>query len=178
MTTIGSAGLILAETVSDDECVAATVGLPVDDSTTSWRTLYRVALRVCPGDVVRAHGEGRVTNDVGRLAGQTRYTVGVGWHLWIYNASAPSELRNATWQQIGTSMGDNVTVDRHHMPLCITRDYQVPASWTVGDYLGVALRADAHSTSWEVNGGHDVLTVDRYGILTVERWTAPPPAGP
>lgn len=143
-----------------------TTGIPVDLPTTTYRTLYRVVLgAVSPGDVLDITGEARVTNDVG-------YTVGVGWHLWIYDYNN-SLKTNGPWWRISPLMGDNVdTAVRHHMPLHISTLHRMPDDWPDGHRPVVVLRADAHSTAWQAG---DTLTVDAgYGQLIVRHWTTPP----
>lgn len=145
--------------------------IPVDLSTSSYRTLYRVVLGpVSRGDMLKVTGEARVTNDVGYPDGR-RYTVGVGWHLWVYSYTNPLRTQG-TWWRISHLMGENVTVDMHHMPLSITTLAKVPDDWTDGDRPVIVLRADAHSTAWNYNDGSDVLTVDAgYGQLIAEHLT-------
>lgn len=148
------------------ECTA----IPVDLSSSSYRTLYRVVMgAVSPGDMLQVTGEARVTNDVGVPDGR-RYTVGVGWHLWIYDYN--NELKTAgPWWRISQLMGENVTPDLHHLPLHISTLHRMPDDWPDGHRPVVVLRADAHSTAWNYNGGGDTLTVDAgYGQLIVEHY--------
>ena len=167
-------GMVGPISYGSDENVCLENGIPVDLPTNTFRWLYRAVVPVCAGDVLRIHGEARVTNDVGRLAGQTRYTVGVGWSLWWYDVDDTSGVPATTRiAQIGTSMGDNVDVPRHHMPLYITRRWKTPDNWVTGHRVAVVFRADAHSTSWAKNDDNDKLTVDNYGSLDIMRWTAP-----
>lgn len=142
--------------------------IPVDTSTSSYRYLYRVVMGpVSRGDMLKVTGEARVTNDVGYPNG-TRYTVGVGWHLWLYDYST-TEKMNGTWWRISQLRGQNVTVDMHHMAMSVTTLAKVPDTWIDGHRPVVVLRADAHSTAWAVNGGNDTLTVDAgYGQLMAE----------
>ena len=171
MTTITTAGLVPAPAVSDDSLITTT--LPVDGTSQTWKRLYRVVTNpLQPGDVLRTHADARVTNDCGRDGG-TRYTIGVGWHLWAYSYTDP--LRDkGPWWQISHLMGDNVDPVRHHMPLHITNLYRVPADWPAGHRMVVNLQADAHSTAWQINGGRDLLTVDDgYGQIIVDHFTAP-----
>jgi hypothetical protein len=150
-----------------------TTAIPVDLSSTSYRTLYRIVLgSVQPGDILDIDAEARVTNDCGYPDGR-RYTVGVGWHLWIYDYDNPLKTQG-TWTRISQYMGDNVDPTRHHMPLHISTLYRMPADWAAGHRPVVVLRADAHSTAWQYNGGSDTLTVDAgYGQLIVRHWTTP-----
>lgn len=176
MTASSTTGLAYAGVWWDPQVVATT--LPVDMATNSFRTVLRLALPVLPGDVLDIYADARVTNDVGREAlTDRRYIVGIGYSLWAYNASAPSgAIRDATWKQIDSPMGENVTPDVHHLALNIGRVLRVPATWVPGDQMGIALRADAHSTGWATNGGGEAITVDPYGTLIVRRWTTPEPA--
>lgn len=172
MTYLTTTGLTLADTMATDPFQAAsgsyaagaleTTAIPVDLSTTTYQTLYRVVLGgVQPGDILDITGEARVTNDVG-------YTIGVGWYLWMYDYSDP--LRSSgPWWRISQLMGDNVDPVRHHMPLHISTLYQMPADWPAGHRPVVVMRADAHSTAWQSG---DTLTVDAgYGQLIVRHWT-------
>lgn len=180
MPTITTEGLIGPVGYTNNDNTAAAAGLPIDLATTTWRTVYRVICPCQPGDVFRVHGEVRVTNDAGRDPGETRYTVGVGYHLWYYDLDDTSGVPLAERMvKFGDSDGDNVDPVRHHMPGDITRWLKVPADWPVDPLTGLGhrvvlvLRADAHSTAWEANGGGEVLTVDRYGLIDALRWTTP-----
>lgn len=142
-----------------------TTAIPIDLPSTTYRTLYRVVLgAVSPGDVLDVTGEARVTNNAG-------YTVGVGWHLWIYDYNNPAKTAGPWWR-ISQLMGDNVdTAVRHHMPLHIDTLHRMPDDWPPGHRPVVVLRADAHSTAWEPG---DTLDVDAgYGQLIVRHWTTP-----
>ncbi|HET6635231.1 MAG TPA: hypothetical protein VFH77_09390, partial [Streptomyces sp.] len=148
-----------------DEVTAST--LPVDLVTDTYRTMLRTVVPVDAGDLLDIAAWARVTNDTGRDRGDPGYTVGVGWHLWAYDVDTQA-ASSGEWWRIAPWCGDNVTRDRHHMPLAIDTVYRVPADWPAGHRIVVVLRADAHSTA-AVDG--DELTVDReYGHLTVRRW--------
>lgn len=165
MTSLSLGPLAITGLFSTTEVVPTT--LPVDLSTSTWRTMMRQVVPVAAGDILDISCWARVTNDLG-------YTVGVGWHLWAYDCD--NGLGTAgTWWKISPSLGDNVTSTRHHMPLHIGVVHQVPADWPVDPDTGnphrivVVLRADAHSTA-AVDG--DTLTVDQtYGYLAVRRYT-------
>lgn len=153
-----------------------TDAIPVDLATTSHRILYRVVLGpVDPGDVLDIDADARVTNDVGvGIEGGRRYTVGVGWHLWMYSYTNPLRTQGPWWR-ISALSGENVTPDLHHLPLHISTVYRMPEDWPPGHRPVVAFRADAHSTAWAYNGGEDVLTADAgYGQLTVRHWGLQP----
>lgn len=158
MTTIAAAGLALAALYATDEVVATT--LPVDLSTSTWRTMLRVVVPVAPGDVLDVDARARVTTEL-------PYVVGVGYHLWAYDVD--DGLGSAgPWTKLGPSSGDNVDVRRHHLPIHVTAVYTMPADWPAGHRAVVAMRADAHSTAWQQG---DTITVDQaYGHLTVRRW--------
>lgn len=178
MTTVTTAGLVPVEVRSDDQVIAAPNGLPVGLSSSNYRTMLRLpsGIPVVAGDVLDLYADGKVTNDVGRGSGETRYVIGVGYHLWYYDASAPSgAIRDATWRLIGKTMGENATLDGHHLALNIGRMLKVPADWAPGHVMGIAFRACAMSTAWNSNGGDDVLTVDAEGCLVVRRWSAAAP---
>lgn len=132
------------------------------------RMILRLIIPVQAGDLLDVSGRARVTNDV---AG-TRYTVGVGFWPDSYDLDDGVAYASKVWTQIGAWSGDNVTPDRHHMPLVLTGDlYEVPANWPAGHRMVVVFRADAHSTAWNVNGGGDALTVDGdYDTLTVRQY--------
>ncbi|MET8841440.1 hypothetical protein ABZW67_15270 [Streptomyces rubiginosohelvolus] len=158
--------------VSTREVVAET--LPVDLPVNTWRTMLRLVVPVCAGDWLDVHGWARVTNDTGRDRGDAGYTVGVGWHLWAYDVDdgKGAARTEADWRRISPLKGDNVTRQRHHMPMDISTLYQVPADWPEGHRMVVVLRADAHSTAWKAG---DTLTVDReYGELVVRPWCRTP----
>lgn len=147
---------------SDDTLVAHTI--PVDGSANTSTRLMRVVVPCDPGDVLVITGEIRLTNDVG-------YNVGVGVFLDWYDVDDGVPWPHAwPWTDIGTATGDNVDPQRHHLPLTLTRVYQVPGSWVPGHRMVVNLHADAHSTAWQQG---DELTVDPYGQqLVVRRWSA------
>ena len=153
-----------------------TTDIPVDLSSSSYRTLYRVVTGpINPGDMLDIDADARVTNNCG-YPGGVRYTVGVGWHLWIYDYDNPLKTAGPWWR-ISAFSGENVTVDMHHMPLHISTLYRMPADWPPGHRPVVVMRADAHSTAWNANGGGDTLDVDPgYGQLIVRHWAPPPSA--
>lgn len=134
------------------------------------RMVARLIIPVQAGDLLDIEGRQRVTNDLGRQPGQTRYTVGVGYWLDSYNVDDGVAYASKTWTRLGSLNGDNVSPDRHHMPLHLHDVYEVPAGWPDGHRMVVVFRADAHSTKWAVNGGNDKVTVDDYGVLTVRRY--------
>ena len=150
--------------------------LPVDLSTSTPVALLKVSAGpVDPGDLVKVYADAGVTNDTGRAADRkvvgTRFIVGVGYYLAAGSCST----------RIGQSLGENVIPDVHHLALNISRLYEVPATWTPGESLTVMLCADAHSTAWNVNAGKsvlrdssglEVLKVDNYGSIIVDRWAA------
>lgn len=148
-----------AEPVTSSEVKATTI--PVDKVTTTGRTVIRTWRAVSPGDTLLVHAEAGVTNDCG-------YDVGVGWHLWYYDMDNGLGS-SGDWYKIGLSMGDNVTPDRHHMPLYITRRCTVPDTWVAGRRMALVLRVDAHSTA--ARSG-DVLTVETYGEINAVAWVA------
>lgn len=146
---------------ADDAVVASSI--PVDLSPDTPVRTMRVVVPVQAGDVLDVTAEGRITNDVG-------YNVGVGSRLQWYDVDDGIAWPHAwPWPQIGTPTGDNVPPQRHHMPLTLTRVYQVPADWPDGHRMVINLMVDAHSTAWKSG---DTLTVDGYGQLVVRRWTS------
>jgi hypothetical protein len=115
-----------------------------------------------PGDIFKVSGFGRVTND----ASEPRYNVGVGYHGWLYDVD--DGLAVHPWTRVSPYCGDNVTPDRHHMPLMYDFAFQLPATWIEGHRPVVALRADAESTARRAG---DQLTVDQaYGQMNVTCW--------
>ena len=165
MTITSLTAMTLAGLHATDECVTAT--LPVDGVSNTWRTVMRAIVPVDAGDVLDVEARARVTNDTGRSRGTTGYTCGIGYHLWAYDVDAPGGS-SGPWWQISTLNGDNVSRDRHHMPLHTSTLYQVPADWPPGHRIVIVLRVDAHSTAW-VSG--DTITVDgEYAHMTVRRW--------
>lgn len=169
--------LVHFDTVTTQEVVALTSDLPVGGvSGEQSRTLARTIVRVAAGDVLKVAGWQRVTNDIGPKT----YTVGVGFWIDVYdtddglNTSHPDKV----WLRISSLDGQNV--DRsvvHHLPLNIEGvTWTVPATWPTGHRAVVCFRADAHSTAWNLNGGGDRISVDDYGVLTVDQYKpAPPP---
>ncbi|SMF87131.1 hypothetical protein [Streptomyces sp. Amel2xC10] len=166
--------LVLSGVYETDEVTATS--LPVDLATDTWRTVMRSVVPVAAGDRLDVTARARVTNDVGVSRGDSGYTVGVGAHLWVYDCD-PDPGPDGTvpvvserpWTRIAPSWGDNVSRDRHHLPIALTAMWDVPANWPPGHRAVVVLRADAHSTAWKSG---DTLTVDGgYGQLIVRRWT-------
>jgi hypothetical protein len=165
VTITDSSGRLPTALYATDEVVATTI--PVDLPSDTYRTMLRVVVPVAAGDLLDAEGWARVTNDVGVSRGDKGYTVGVGYHLWAYDADN-GQGSAGIWTRISPLCGDNVSRDRHHMPLAISTVYTVPADWPKGHRMVIVLRADAHSTAWVAG---DILTVDQeYGHLTVTRW--------
>lgn len=160
MTTLTTAGRQLAGMSSDDEVVAATV--PVHPVPGTYTELSRVVVEACqPGDQLEVNARARITNDCG-------YTIGVGYHLWLYDVDDGLAWPHGEWTRISPFNGDNVTKPRHHMPLHCTATYELPAAWPAGHRPVVVYRGDAHSTAWQDG---DALTVDQdYGLLIVRRW--------
>jgi hypothetical protein len=165
MTTITNAPgpLALDGLYATDEVPASTLPIGLS-SGLGYRTLLRAVIPVTAGDILDITGRARVTNDT-----SPGYTVGVGYHLWMYDAS--DGLGSAgIWSRISPLCGDNVTRDRHHMPLLTDTVYTVPADWPEGHRMVIVLRGDAMSTKADGQS----ITVDRdYGQLTVRRWTPP-----
>lgn len=172
MTTLTSTGLALSGVQASDDVQSTSI--PIDLPSTTYRLLYRLITGpLYAGDLLDISGDARVSNAAGYPSG-TRYTVGVGWHLWAYSYTDPARS-SGPWWRISQLMGDNVDPTRHHMPLHISTLYQVPDDWPAGHRMAICLRADAHSTAWNANGGDDTLTVDAgYGQLIVRRWSAAP----
>ncbi|MFD5137442.1 hypothetical protein ACFWMX_14570 [Streptomyces sp. NPDC058378] len=171
MTITNAPSMTLAALHTTDECATAT--LPVDLSAETWRTVLRVIVPANPGDVLDVEARARVTNDTGRNRGQPGYTCGIGYHLWAYDVDdgKGAARTEADWRRISTLNGDNVSRDRHHMPLHTSTVYRLPDDWPAGHRIVVVLRVDAHSTAW-VSG--DTITVDgEYAHMTVRRWAAP-----
>lgn len=160
MTEIATPPMTLLSLHATEEVIASTLPIGLGPGL-GYRTLLRVVVPVTAGDVLDVNGWARVTNDT-----TPGYTVGVGYHLWQYDVDS-GEGSSGPWSRISPSCGDNVTRDRHHMPLIIDTVYQVPDEWPTGHRMTVVLRGDAMSTAADGQS----LTVDNgYGHLTVRRW--------
>lgn len=165
MTIITTEGMALAAEYSTDETTAVT--LPVGSHAGQvFRTMARLIVPVVAGDVLGCDARARVTND----ASLPRYTVGVTTGLWGYDCD-DGVGSDGPWWLLDPETGDNVTPDRHHLPVAVTAVYKVPEDWPDGHHIVVVLRCDAESTA--VRPG-DALTVDPRTRLTVRRWTTPP----
>lgn len=114
-------------------------------------TILDVAIPAHAGDTLDVSAFFQVTNDLG-------YNVGVGAHLW----AIALDTAEPTWYRISPSTGDNVDRARHHMPVEMQTVYIVPNGWVEGHRIGVAFRADAHSSA-----GNGDLTVEPNGNLIV-----------
>lgn len=151
--------------------LVTTTGIPIDQATTTPRILYRaVPGTLAAGQVLDISSQARVTNNAGYPNG-TRYVVGVGWYVkaYLYN-NPPWSGGPAAWN-VSPMCGENVSpVDMHHMPLFADALYTVPAEYD-GQRLAFALYADAHSTSYDLNGGSDTLDVDAgYGQIIIRHY--------
>ena len=174
MVAISLSGDVAVQGEYSSDVATPGVKLPVDTVTDTWRTVVTRVLPVDPGDLLDVDARARVTNDTGVSRGTAGYTVGIGAHLWIYDCDPdPDEtgvvpvVSARPWTKIAPSWGDNVSRDRHHLPIHVTAHWQVPADWPVGHRIVVVLRADAHSTA-AVAG--DTITVDgTYTLLKVRR---------
>ena len=151
---------------STTEVPAATTGLPVSSwagNVANWRTMSRIVLPTIDElfmfSTMVVHARGRVTNDVG-------YNVGVGYHLWMYDANGSETFKQRkNWRKISPSNGDNVNPQRHHMPLHQSAVFDM-RSIVNPDYRPVvAFQADAHSTAAKKG---NKLKVDNLGLLIVE----------
>jgi hypothetical protein len=168
-----SGDLVLKGQYSTDKTTTG-VKLPVDLVTDTYRTIVTCVLPVEPGDILDVDARARVTNDTGVSRGTSGYTVGIGAHLWMYDCDPePDEMGNVPvvsarpWTRIAPSWGDNVSRDRHHLPIHVTAHWQVPADWPPGHRIVIVLRADAHSTA-AVDG--DTIAVDAgYTLLKIRR---------
>lgn len=149
---------VVLSTHTTDEVTASKLNVNSGDPDL-FATMLRVVVPVDVGDYIVADGWARVTNDLG-------YNVGVGWHLWVYDADNGLGA-SGDWTRISPFCGENVTPDMHHMPLAIRATYQVPDTWPEGHRAVVVLRASAHSTAWQAG---DQITVDKpYGYLEADR---------
>jgi hypothetical protein len=162
VTTANTEGQILAATYSTDETTAA--NLPIGTWASQYfRTMARVIVPAAAGDSLKIEGRARVTADMPA----PRYTVGISTSFMGYDCD-DEQGSSGPWWPLDTSTGDNVTPDRHHMPIVLAGFYQVPADWPTGHRLVVVLRSDAASTA--ARSG-DCVTVDKLTRLTVDRWT-------
>ena len=136
-----------------DQCVVLyahtdqveTAEIPVTDWAGKGITdVLTTSVSVDPGDTLDVSGYFQVTNELSA-------TVGVGAHLWAFNAQ---QSALPAWR-IGPATGDNVDRSRHHMPIALQTVYVVPKDWPPGDEMTIVLRADAHSTRAKGNIGLD-----------------------
>ena len=166
-------GMVATPPVWSDD--AENLTIPIDLATTTAKLLYRAVLpATVAGDVLDISFKAGFTNNAG-VDGGTRYTVGVGCHVWYYDYNDGAGFGGRV--QIADELtGDNVDPTRHHLPMAAQFVWRVPADWPEGHRMVLCLLADAHSTAWQVNGGHDVLDVEAgYGQIAVRRWTLPAP---
>jgi hypothetical protein len=148
-----------------------TTGIPIDLSSGTPRTVFAANIGpVNPGDMVRVISDANVTNDTGvtlvngvRKVTGTRYKVGVSYHI-AYSTTGGTPTR------AGTSVGENCTVETHHLVLNVARMMKVPADWTPGAEMVVMMRVDAHSSAWKANGGKELLRVEPYGAILFDVW--------
>jgi len=176
LTTINTLpGQALVGLYSDTTLMATTI--PVDGTPNTPVRVMRVVVPVLAGDVLDITSEVRLTNDL-------KYTVGVGSRLWWYDYDDGVPWPHVQpWTEIPTPTGDNVSPlpHRHHIPVTLTRVYQVPADWpapiTEGEYIGphrmvINMMVDAH---WGNYVAGDKLSIDTYGMqMVVRRWSSTP----
>ncbi|MFD3523870.1 hypothetical protein [Streptomyces sp. NPDC058653] len=168
MEPLTTAGLTLAGEWGTPKITATT--LPIDLTPLTPRTISTLVIPATAGDILSIDARARVTNDTGRTRGEPGYTVGIGYHLWTYDVDN-GQGSAGEWTRISTYNGDNVSRDRHHMPLHTCTMWRLPANWPAGHRVAVIFRADAHSTAWRRG---DTITVDKdYGYLRCRRWTTP-----
>jgi hypothetical protein len=142
--------------------------LPIKATSSTTNVIFAITVGpVDPGDLVRVYADAEITNDTGintsRQITGTQYTVGVGWDV-AYSTVGGTPVR------IGTPLGQNCTVTTHHLVLNIARMLKVPATWTPGAEMVVMFRAGAYASKWAVNGGKDVLKVEKYGTILFDVW--------
>lgn len=154
-------GMTLAGLYSTDEVPATTLPIGLKAGL-GYRTLLRVTVPVAAGDVLDIVGRARITNDT-----SPGYTVGIGYHLWMYDADNGLGS-SGQWTRISSLCGDNVPRDRHHMPLITDTLYTVPADWPTGHRMVIVLRGDAMSTAAD---GQSITVDQAYGQLRVRRYT-------
>lgn len=158
---LDSGDRVLGKRWYTDEVVPSSI--KIDGTADTPVTMLRLVIPVEPEDQLDIFGRIRVTNDSGII-------VGVGSHLWYYDAPQPPP-RNE-WIRICPLNGVNVEPKRHHMPLDASGSWSVPADWVSGRNATIVMQADAHSTIW--TQATKPLTVDKaYGHLTVYRWRTP-----
>lgn len=137
--------------------------LPLDLSPSTWINIINCVVglpdQIKAGDQMVVRAWCRYTNDTGIGAG-------VGCHIWYYDYNVPVEDR--VWYRVVPSCGDNVEPKRHHLPLSIEVDFELPADWPEGHRVVVVLRADAHSSIAQPGMA---LSVE-YGLLHIDRWSA------
>jgi hypothetical protein len=124
--------------------------------------LWEPTFTVAPGDVVRVEARSRVTSE-------HVYNIGVGSHLHVYDVDGGGSA--GPWERISPYAGDNVEINRHHMPLHCTGVWRVPDTWPAGHRPAFVYLGDAHSTEWK--SGHKITVDHGYGHMTAEHWTTP-----
>jgi hypothetical protein len=160
-------GLVLSGMWESTDVVTGS-GLPITLTGCSYRTILRTQVPAQPGDALDVTANARVTDD----ASEPRYNTGITWNFAYYDVDNGLGS-SGTWYGFGTSQGENVTPDTHHLSMGVDRTLKVPDTWTPGHRIAVVLRACAESTA--ARSG-DAVTVDPLGELIVLRWTAPTPA--
>lgn len=160
-------GLALSGMYESSDVVTGS-GLPITLTGCSYRTILRTQVPAQPGDALDVTANARVTDD----ASLPRYNTGITWNFAYYDVD-DGLGSSGTWYGLGTSQGENVTPDTHHLSMGIDRTLLVPSTWVPGHRIAVVLRACAESTA--ARSG-DAITVDPLGELIVLRWTAPPAA--
>lgn len=157
-------GLVLSGMYESTDVVTGS-GLPITLTGCSYRTILRTQVPAQPGDALDVTANARTTDD----ASEPRYNTGVTWNLAYYDVDNGLGS-GGTWYGLGTSEGENITPDSHHLAMSIDRTLLIPSTWVPGHRIAVVLRACAESTA--ARSG-DAVTVDPLGELVVLRWTTP-----
>lgn len=158
-------GLTLAGMYESTDVVTGS-GLPITLTGCAYRTILRTQVPVNPGDALDVTANARTTDD----ASEPRYNTGITWNMAYYDVDNGLGS-SGTWYGFGTSEGENITPDSHHLAMSIDRTLLVPSTWTPGHRVAVVLRACAESTA--ARSG-DAITVDPLGELIALRWSTPP----
>lgn len=124
-------------------------------------TMLRVVVPVQAGDVLDVSARTEVTNNT-----SPGYTVGIGYHLWEYDLDN-GLWPHGTWVRISPYIGDNVSRDRHHIPIVTDGVWQVPSDWPAGHRIVIVFRAEAMSTAAD---GQSVIAEQATGNLTVRKY--------
>lgn len=165
-------GNLITKGLYSNDATTASLEIPVDTVTDTWRTFATIVVPVDPGDVLTVDARGRVTSELD-------YPVGIGVTLWWYDCDPEPgpdgtvpKVAQRPWTRIAPSWGENVIDDVHHLPFGIGAVWQVPNDWPLKadgtpHRVVFAVRVDAHSTA--AVSGDEVVGDSGYTLLRVRR---------